>query len=318
MRVQFWGVRGSIPTPLSPQEVEGKVIAMAEDVVRAGITDPEKVAGYLRENHSMLVRGTVGGNTTCLSVEWPGATIVLDAGSGIRNLGRYLMTKTPFNHGKGDLHILVTHTHWDHVQGFPFFGPLFQRNTIHIHGVHDDLEGRFKCQQSSEYFPLPMEHFPATLQFHQIEPEQDYELPHGGRFRAKKLNHPGHSYGYRVSQNGKAMVFASDCEYRRGDDEGIASMVDFCRDVELLVFDSQYTLEESLVKEDWGHSTAVVGVDIAVQAGVKRLALFHHEPNYPDEFIRDLLLKARGYAEVNHPDSKLDIFAAIEGIDLTF
>ena len=123
MRVQFWGVRGSIPTPLSPQEVESKVIAMAEDVVRAGI-------------HSMLVRGTVGGNTTCLSIEWPGATIVLDAGSGIRNLGRYLMTKSPFNHGQGEIHLLMSHTHWDHIQGFPFFGPLFQRNTIHIHGVH--------------------------------------------------------------------------------------------------------------------------------------------------------------------------------------
>jgi len=317
MRVQFWGVRGSIPTPLSPQEVESKVIAMAEDVVRAGITNPEQVAGYLRENHSMLVRGTVGGNTTCLSVEWPGATIVLDAGSGIRQLGRSLMGKGDFGRGKGEIHLLITHTHWDHMQGFPFFGPVWQRNTIHIHGGHDNLKRRFVDQQSSEFFPMPLENLPANLHFHQIETGKKYDLPGGGGFTAKRLNHPGNTYGYRIDQNGGSMVFATDCEYRRDDADGITEMVEFCRDADLLVFDSQYTLEESLVKEDWGHSTAIVGVDIAVRAGVKRLALFHHEPNYPDEFIRDLLLKARQYTEATYPDTRLDLFVAIEGMDMT-
>jgi phosphoribosyl 1,2-cyclic phosphodiesterase len=317
MRVQFWGVRGSVPTPLSPSEVEAKVIAMAEDVVRAGITDPEKVAGYLHEHHSMLVRGTVGGNTTCLSVDWPGATVVLDAGSGIRNLGRHLMMKNDFGRGKAEIHLLMTHTHWDHIQGFPFFTPLFQRNKIVIHGVHENLEQRFRGQQHPHYFPIDLDAFPATVNFDQIETEKEYPLPEDGSFCAKKLNHPGDTFGYRVQHGGKKMIFATDCEYRRDDEEGIASMVEFCRNADLLVFDSQYTLEESLVKEDWGHSTAIVGVDIAVEANSKRLALFHHEPNYPDDFIRELLLKARNYAEVTHPDAKLDIFAATEGIDLT-
>lgn len=316
MRVQFWGVRGSIPTPLSPAEVEGKVVAMAEDVVRAGITDPEKVAGYIHEHHGMLVRGTVGGNTTCLSVEYPGATIVLDAGSGIRNLGRHLMMKNNFGRGQAEIHMLITHTHWDHLQGFPFFTPLFQRNTIRIHGAHENLEQRFRGQQHPHYFPIDLDAFPAKLKFDQIETEIEYPLPEGGSFCAKRLNHPGDTYGYRIKHEDKIMVFATDCEYRRDDTEGIESMIEFTRDADLFVFDSQYTLEESLVKEDWGHSTAIVGVDIAVQANAKRLALFHHEPNYPDDFIRELLLKARNYAEATYPESKLDIFPAIEGIDL--
>lgn len=316
MRVQFWGVRGSIPTPLAPAEVEAKVIAMAEDVVRAGIHDPEKVSGYLRDHHSMFVRGTVGGNTTCLSVEWDGATIVLDAGSGIRPLGQKLMMDSKFGQGKGELTLLMSHTHWDHVQGFPFFGPIFQRNTIHIKGCHNDLERRFRGQQDPYYFPIDLDVFPAKIDFEQIQEGIVYQLPEGGNFVAKQMNHPGGSFGYRINRGDRSMVFATDSEYKRDDSEQILEVIDFVKGADLFIFDSQYTLEESLIKEDWGHSTAVVGVDIAVRANVKRLALFHHEPNYPDQFIRDLLIKARRYCELNYPDSELEIFAAIEGMDL--
>jgi len=315
MRVQFWGVRGSIPTPLSPAEVEAKVIAMAEEVVRAGIRDPEKVTGHLRDNHSMMVRGTVGGNTTCLSVEWPGCTIVIDAGSGIRKLGLQLMDG-PFGQGKGEIQMLITHTHWDHIHGFPFFGPLFQRNTINIFGGHDNMQERFEYQHAKTHFPVSLDFFPAKLNFKQIEEGKYYTLPKNGRFKTKLLNHPGGCFGYRIEHDNKVMVFASDTEYRRVDDDSIPSVVEFFKDANLLVFDSQYTLEESLVKEDWGHSTAIVGVDIAIKANVKKLALFHHEPNYPDGFIRELLLKARQYRESHYPNSQLEILASIEGMDL--
>lgn len=318
MRVRFWGVRGSIPTPLTPAEIESKVITLAEDVVRAGITDPSKVAGYLRETHGMMVRGTVGGNTTCLSFHWPGATVVIDAGSGIRNLGRYLMEDGPFAKGQGQLDMLITHTHWDHIQGFPFFGPLFQRNVIRVHGGHEGLEQRFAGQQHSSYFPVPLNIFPAKISFDKVKEDRDYELPGGGRYRMKRVSHPGECYAYRIEHEGTAVVFATDAEIRRSDDSDVQSMAEFVKDADLFIFDSQYTLEESMIKEDWGHSTAVVGVDVAVQAGVKKLALFHHEPNYPDNFIRELLLKARRYQEINHPDASLEIFPAIEGMDLRF
>ncbi len=315
MRVQFWGVRGSIPTPLSPAEVEAKVITMAEEVVRAGITNPEKVATYLREKHSILVRGTVGGNTTCISAEWPGGLVVFDAGTGIRNLGLQLMDG-PFGRGEATANILLSHTHWDHIMGFPYFAPLFQKNDIHIYGGHENLEGRFRGQQAPDYYPVSLDVFPAKINFHQVEVGKRYKLPAGGKFIAKKLYHPGDCYGYRVEHNGQAVVFATDSEYKQNDGDNFDDIVEFFRDADLLVFDSQYTLEDSLIKEDWGHSSAVIGVDLAVRANVQRMVLFHHEPNYKDNFISELLHKARRYRDLNYPDTKLLMDIAVEGLDL--
>jgi phosphoribosyl 1,2-cyclic phosphodiesterase len=291
--------------------VEAKVIDMAEDVVRAGVRDPEKVATYIRENHSMLTRGTVGGNTTCVSVEWPGGTVAFDGGTGLRNLGRKLM-EGPFGRGGQTLTLLVSHTHWDHLMGFPFFPVLFQKNKINIVGGHDQLEERFRGQQQPWYFPVSFDIFPATITFEQIEEGRWYDLPNGGRFKAKRLNHPGDCYGYRVEHNGQSVVMATDSEYKRNNEQENQEVIEFFRDADLVIFDSQYTLEESMIKEDWGHSTAVIGVDMAVHAGVKRLALFHHEPTYSDTFIQELMEKARKYKNLNYIDADIEIFVAQE------
>ncbi len=313
MRVTFWGARGSIPTPLTPLEVERKAISLAEQVVRAGITDPDQVETYLMENNTLLERGTVGGNTTCVSVEWDDTTIIFDAGTGIRVLGNKLM-KGPLGKGGEEAFLLMTHTHWDHIMGFPFFGPLFKDNTIHIHGGHPDLEKRFRGQQAAEYYPISLDVFPASLKFHHCEENKWYDLPNGGQFKTILLNHPGGCYGYRVRRNGKSVVFATDAEYKRYDDEAIDKARNFFQDSDLLIFDSQYTLEESLLKEDWGHSTAVMGVKLAVQANVKKLALFHHEPNYSDDFINTILHKAVEDKEKYYPDAPLELIVAVEGL----
>ncbi len=316
MQVTFWGVRGSIPTPLRPAEVESKVISMAEQVVRAGITDPDDVAGYLRHNFSMLQRSTVGGNTTCVSVSWPGATIILDAGSGIRLLGECMMDG-PCGNGGQDIHLLFSHTHWDHIQGLPFFAPLFQKNTLHIYGCHPNIEERLRYQQNTDYFPISLDSFVADLKFHQCEPGAPIELPNGGRFIAHKLNHPGDCYGYRIEHDGKSVVFATDSEHKPTETDNNQDVVEFFRDADLLIFDSQYTLEESIIKEDWGHSSAIVGVDLAARANVKQLALFHHEPSYPDSFIHNLLMKAKTYRHSNYNGIPLKLFIATEGEKIT-
>ncbi len=288
---------------------------MAEAVARAGITDPEKVAGYLRDNYSMFQRGTVGGNTTCVSLIWEDAIVVFDAGTGIRNLGHELMDG-PLGQGNGEIHLLMTHTHWDHIMGFPYFAPLFQKNTIHIYGVSRDLEKRFRGQQAANYYPIPLDIFPANIIFHQIEEQRLYPLPKGGTFQAKKLYHPGGCYGYRVEHDGKSMVFATDSEYKQDNQNYIEEMIEFFKGCDLLIFDSQYTLEESKTKEDWGHSTAVMGIDISIKAGVSRLALFHHEPTYPDSFIQQILQSARRYKNLTYPDARLDIFVAMEEMEV--
>ncbi|MFC2170811.1 MBL fold metallo-hydrolase [Calditrichota bacterium] len=312
MFVTFWGVRGSIPTPLSPRAVETKVMEIAQKILQDGITDPSEVAPYLREKYPLMKRGTVGGNTTCISVEWPGSTVIFDAGTGIIPFGKRLMFGAS-GKGEAELHILQTHTHWDHIMGFPYFAPLFKQNIINIHGVHPNLEARYRGQQQPQYYPVSLDIFPATVKFHQIEEGVIYNLEGGGTFKAMRLHHPGDCYGYRVARDGVSIVMATDSEYKNNDNRLLERAVEFFHDADLLVFDSQYTLEEALVKEDWGHSTAIMGVKLAVEAGVKRLALFHHEPNYSDDFITDILNKAKAYKNDNYPEADLEIFAAVEG-----
>ncbi len=285
---------------------------MAEDVVRAGITDPNEVAGYLRRNYSMLQRATVGGNTTCVSVEWPDTTVILDAGSGIRLLGESLMDGACGN-GGAELHLLFSHTHWDHIQGLPFFGPLFQRNLLNIYGCHPNLEQRLRYQQSFDYFPVSLDAFVADLKFHQCVPDTPVDLPGGGRFIPHKLDHPGDCFGYRIEKGGKSVVFATDSEHKPKNRDNHHDVIEFFQDADLVIFDSQYTLEESIIKEDWGHSSAIVGVDLCARANVKKLALFHHEPSYPDAFIHNLLLKAQTYRQVNYNGIPLELFIATEG-----
>ncbi len=312
MRVTFWGVRGSIPTPLTPKEVEWKAVQMAEDVVRAGIRDPDKVAGYLRENHSLVTRGTVGGNTTCISVEWPGSMLIFDSGTGIRELGKRMMDG-PWGRGNEKINMIMSHTHWDHIMGFPYFAPLFQRNDLTIHGGHENLEERFRGQQSPRYFPIDLDVFPTKISFNQLEEGKKYDIP-GGTFSTMRLNHPGGSYGYRIEKEGRVVVLATDSEYKRDQPEMIEKAIEFFKDADIVVFDSMYTLEESLAHEDWGHSSAIIGVDIAVKAKVKSLVLFHHEPNYKDDFLLTLLQKARRYKNLNYENVDLELILAREGL----
>ncbi|MBD3166702.1 hypothetical protein GF324_08900, partial [bacterium] len=158
--------------------------------------------------------------------------------------------------------------------------------------------------------------FPSKITFEQIEEGVWYDLPGGARFKAKRLNHPGNCFGYRVEHNGKAMVMATDSEYKRNNEQENREVIEFFQNADIVIFDSQYTLEESMIKEDWGHSTAVIGVDMAVHAGVKRLALFHHEPSYSDTFIQELMEKARKYKNLNYLDSGIDIFVAQEDMNI--
>ncbi len=313
MQVRFWGVRGSIPTPLSPEQIESKVINITKDVVKAGITDPGEVEKYLRSRYSRFQLGTVGGNTTCLSVEWPGTTVILDAGTGIRGIGKELM-KGPCGKGEGHLQLLMTHTHWDHIQGLMFFPPVFQRNRISVYSGHEDIEARLRGQQAPEYFPVPLEIYPAQFDFNHVVEGQTYELPGGGSFMVHELNHPGRCFGYRIEHEGKSVVFATDSEYKRGAAHSKERAIEFFQDADLLVFDSQYTLEESLIKEDWGHSSSIMGVYIAALANVKRLALFHHEPNYADDFVEEMLNRAREEKEKSFPNIDLEILLAYEGL----
>jgi phosphoribosyl 1,2-cyclic phosphodiesterase len=202
--------------------------------------------------------------------------------------------------------------------GFPFLAPALSGGySVHIYGVHPDLRGRFEAQMDRVHFPITLEEMRSEIFFHQIRSEEEITL---GPFRIgnKGLHHPGGSWAYRVSAQGKSVVFATDGEYRERTDESLAPFVDFYRGTDLLIFDAMYpTLEQTIEKEDYGHSTAVIGVDLALHAGVKILALFHHDPESDDRQITDSLLRARQYLDLvrdQFPGCALQIVAAFDGM----
>jgi phosphoribosyl 1,2-cyclic phosphodiesterase len=284
MKVRFWGARGSIPTPLTEAELRDKIKFALQGAVGVDLTDHGAIERYVDRLPSGVC-STAGGNTACVEVRAGNSLFILDCGSGMRPLGQHLM-KDSFGQGKGEANILVTHTHWDHVQGFPFFSPAYKRgNVLHFYSPFADLRQRFEDQQRDVYYPVPIDYMQATQTWEVLDPNATYEID-GVQIQLALLSHPGTAYAYRFTYRGKVFVFATDGEYHRMDTNSTAHYVEFFRDADLLVFDAQYNFEQAIdEKRDWGHSTPKMGAEFAFRAGVKRLALFHHDPLSSDELL---------------------------------
>lgn len=292
MRVRFWGTRGSIATP-GPAT-----------------------------NH-------FGGNTSCVELTTEnGELLIFDCGTGAHPLAAKLMAqdKKPIN-----ANILLGHTHWDHIQGFPFFSPAFVKaNSAAIYGpegsrgsLHDMLSG----QMEYSYFPIALDQLPAAITYHDLT-EGIYAVG-GARVATQFLNHPAMTLGYRVEVDGAAMVYLVDHEpfsdelWRAGAEpgridsilhEGDRRHAKFMAGADLVIHDAQYTPEEYPSKKTWGHSAYDYVVQIAAASGVRRLALTHHDPSHNDDFVAEIERKARALAwELG---TGLDVFCAYEGCEL--
>lgn len=314
MHLTFWGVRGSLPTSPDPSEFEYKLRRILKDCRGKNFDNDEDIEKYIAELPFEIKR-FVGSNTACIYVNIEGKHIILDAGSGIRPLGELLMTRE-FGSGNGEAHIFLTHTHWDHIMGFPFFAPAYKSgNNITIYGVHNGLEQRISNQQEDEYYPVSLSAMGAVIDFFQLRKEEAFDLD-GIWITNKMLNHPGGSFGYRIDYQHKAIVYATDSEYKNIDKDRYSSYVEFFRGADILIFDAQYTIEESIEKENWGHSTSLQGVDFAAEANVKHLLFFHHDPSYSDQKLEDILRDAVMYREEKYPEKEIRISIAREGLHL--
>lgn len=312
MKIRFWGVRGSLATPLSNASLKEKITASLELAVEAGLSDKEAVDGFF-ETLPEHVRLTAGGNTTCLEIMAGETCLIMDAGTGIRPLGVDLMQRAGNN--PITAHILISHTHWDHICGLPFFIPAFiPTSNITVYGSHPDLEGRLRHQQDYEFFPVPLAPAFKFVQLDRREGLSTAALDIGPvSVEAIPLNHPGGCYGYRVTHAGKVVVFATDSEYKDPSTEALKPYVDFFRDADAVIFDAQYSMEENVEKEDWGHSNMFTGVDMALEAGVKRMFFTHHEPANEDLRLWDNLDQAKRYLSLQDPASDLQLELAVEG-----
>ena len=284
MQIRFWGTRGSLAKP-GP--------------------------GTLR----------YGGNTSCVEVRTAAGTlIVLDCGTGAHGLGQALMGSGAPVRG----HLMITHTHWDHIQGFPFFAPLFGRghewDIYAPGGLGQQLEQTLAGQMEYTYFPVTLAQLGATIRYHDLV-EGSFSVE-DARVVAKYLNHPALALGYRLEVGGVIVVYASDHEpHTPWASEGAGGKslahredlrhVEFLRGADLVIHDAQYDLGEYREKIGWGHTPAECAVDYALAAGVRRLAVYHHDPMRDDAGVDSLIESCR--QRVAASGGRLDVFAAAEG-----
>lgn len=289
MFVTFWGTRGSVSTP-----------------------------GRITEKY--------GGNTPCVSVQYNDTQIIFDAGTGIRNLGIELLEEIKREENPTLLHLFLSHTHWDHIQGLPFFLPSYHKNTkLIIYGSHRKerfLASILKEQMDFDYFPVSMSSFAADISIKEMD---DKVIKIGSLVIdwQEQVYHPGGSVRYKVSVNGKKIVYATDVELDRifGDlkdnetNKNLAGeYMDFISDADLLIGDAQYTEEEYQEHIGWGHSSVPVLLDTASRSNVKQLAVFHHDPQHSDKLLDDIWMEQR--AKYRSEKRKMDIFWAREGMTL--
>jgi len=314
MEVQFWGTRGSLPASVATEDIRLKVKTALEIAVEKEIGTDSSIDDFIDAELPFWVRGTYGTNTPCVEIRDGDDVIIFDAGSGLRDFGNNFLKTQGFTAPR-NFHIVLSHIHWDHIQGFPFFVPIYLEGTqITIYGCHPELRKAFSTQQSTPLFPLEFKDLAAGVDFEILSPGKWHEIA-GFRVLAKEQNHPGRSFGYRIEKQGKAIVYSTDSEHKNKREEDLKPFVEFLKDADLLIFDAQYTLADSwTVKQDWGHSNNVIGIELSQEAGVKHLVLFHQDPTVRDQTLDKLLKDSRKLASLLHKGGSIEVSVARDGM----
>jgi phosphoribosyl 1,2-cyclic phosphodiesterase len=315
-RVRFWGTRGSLPVALTASGVRAKLATALRGASGRSFLSDDEVHRYL-DGLDFRVASTYGGHTSCVELETGGGEYVLcDLGSGARPFGQAALVR----HGAQaaqTYHVFLSHLHWDHIMGLPFFMPAYlEGNTVRIYGGHADLERALRRQQEQPSFPVDMSIMRARLEFTRLETSVDHQIA-GMTVRLLRQRHGGDSYGYRFSAGGRTVVYTTDSEHRLVDPDETARFVELFRDADLVIFDAMYSLADAIsVKADWGHSSNIVGVDLCHLADARHLCLFHHEPVCDDDAIDQVLKETRRYEEISRSGSALHVSAAYDGMEI--
>jgi phosphoribosyl 1,2-cyclic phosphodiesterase len=317
IRVHFWGSRGSLPTPLGGAAVRAKVRDALLAARGHDLATPEAIDAFIERDLPFSVRGAYGGNTACVEIAAGGDEYVLcDLGTGLREFGRNLLAE----HGRERKHcfnVFLSHLHWDHVMGFPFLPQAYiSGNVIRIHGCHKSLREALRRQHQEPGFPVDFHSLAATVEFVELVPGRTHQVA-GLSVLPIQQFHSGESYGYRFTRGNKSIVYSTDCEHKYSILDESYPFVHFYRNADLLIFDAMYSLADTVsVKEDWGHSSNIVAVELAQAAQVKRLVLFHHEPAYDDRMIEAVFGETVRFEEISRNGHRVEVIAAYDGLDL--
>lgn len=310
MYVKLWGVRGSIPSPINSLEYRQRLIAALDFARQKWLVDPQLPAANILENLPMDTATLIGGETTCVEVRSGDDFLILDMGTGARRLGYEIMARGV----PDDLHILLTHTHWDHIQGWPFFIPGYLPSSrVHFYSNMDNIEDRFKRQQNFENFPVDFGQMASQRMFHPLKTHSSFQI---GPFRIQTINlkHPGGVLSYRIDCDGKSFAFATDTEYF-GDDlqDQIEASRDFFEGADLLLMDAQYTMEDAAQRVGWGHTPTQNTVECGLSWHVKQCVLIHHEPSYIDEKVMELYEDGCRYLRDTNNANQMQLEIGVEG-----
>ena len=315
-RIRFWGTRGSLPVSLTAASVRRKLVTALRGASGRAFSSDREIEAYL-DSLGMAVAGTYGGHSPCVELETGGPDYVLcDLGSGLRPFGQAAIAR----HGPGSpqtYHIFVSHVHWDHIMGLPFFTPAYiPGNHVRFYGCHPWLEAALRRQQENPSFPVDFSYLRADIEFTVLKPGKSYDIA-GMNVTAKLQRHAGDSYGYRFESNGKSVVYTTDSEHKLTDPTETEGIVEFFRKADVVIFDAMYSLAEATtVKADWGHSSNVVGVELCQLAEVGHLCLFHHEPANDDEAISRILEETRRLEEITRTRAPMHVSAAYDGMEI--
>jgi len=291
MKIKFWGVCGSVPAPLTTERFRRKVSSIIQRITPEDLETPEMRERFLAQLPQSLFSVT-GGNTPCIEIRPDDETlIIVDGGTGLHELGRHLSESCT---SVRECHIFLTHFHWDHIQGIPFFAPAFDREwKITFYSPAENFESVLRAQMQAPYSTVSMDEMKAQLKFTVLRHKIDFA---GCEVSFRKVLHPGGCFAYCFKENGKKLIVSTDTELREEDFADTDENSGFYRGADMLVLDSHYGPDDTAGTRDRGHSSNCLGVDFAAKWGIRNLVLFHFNPDFSDTRISDLLSSAQWYS----------------------
>lgn len=315
MIIRIWGVRGSSPTPLSPGELRRKIESIIQLAEPSDLADDGAKQRFL-SNLPPGIFGTTGGNTACIEVRTAkGQVLILDTGTGLREFEKHCQESQD---EIGEYHIFLSHFHYDHLLGIPFFSAMYDPAAhIHFYSPYPLMEGILARFMEKPYHPVGWDSFTAKLEFHILKRNKTTAIGDAAVSWIPRT-HPGGSISYKVTENHRSMIYSSDTQLTEKDFKRTERNNAYFRGADVILLDAQYTLEEAIAKYDWGHSSYSLAVQFAREFEVKKLLLFHHDPLNSDPTLEGILQSAKSFdSRIKHKHGReMEIELAREGHEI--
>ena len=318
MLVRFWGTRGSLPVATRAEVIRAKLVATLLAASGRSFADAGEAEAFLDAQDNFALTGGYGGASSCVEIEAGGGAFnVCDMGSGLREFGLDAMRRAAAGVPRR-FNIFLSHLHWDHIMGFPFFVPAFDPEAhIVIHSGHPDAEVAMRRQQEEISFPVAFDWLRARIEFVTMTPGETYQV---GDLSVSLIEqfHSHKSYGFRFEQDGKAVVYSTDSEHKAETMDAEERFETFFGEADLVVCDTMYSLGDAVsLKADWGHSSSLVAIDLCRTARARCLALFHHEPTYTDAEILGIHREAVQYEKLTRGDgAAVKVICSYDGLEV--